>query len=190
MTDLFAATPLAGTAEGQGFWKRSGDAGGSAALFMDPDNMGGPFFDRVHVGGEGGIASRVRNFLGELMPAQRTVVAEAIGSVIDCGTIGISGRYGGELWLRGAEMSAWRVAPTSRRKADVRNVHSGSHGGSPNGIEKQGRAFGRGESCGCRHAADHCSGTWAPAARSSGAVVFTMDSGRCRHSSRASNSGG
>ncbi|MFF3879398.1 hypothetical protein [Streptomyces sp. NPDC001978] len=119
LIDLFAALPLPGTAVGQSFWKRIGDAGGSAAMTIDPANMGGPFFDRIHDGNEGGIASRVLSFLEELTPSQRTAVAEVIGSVLDYGTIGVSGRYGGELWLRDAEMSAWRVALARRREFET-----------------------------------------------------------------------
>ena len=52
-------------------------------------------------------------------PTQRTDVAEVIGSALENGTIGVSGRYGGELWLRDAEMSAWRVAVASRREFET-----------------------------------------------------------------------
>ncbi|MEW2083936.1 hypothetical protein [Streptomyces sp. NPDC005283] len=116
LIDLFAALPLPGTAEGQGFWKRIRDVGGSAAMTIDPANMSGPFFGFLHDGNEGGIASRVLSFLEELTPSQRTALAEVIGSALDNGTIGVSGRYGGELWLRDAEMSSWRVALASRRQ--------------------------------------------------------------------------
>ncbi len=119
LIDLFAALPLPGTPEGEGFWKRIGDAGDDAALNIDPANMGGPFFDRIHGGNERGIAYRVLSFLEELTPSQRTAIAEVIGSVLDNGTIGVSGRYGGELWLRDAEMSAWRVALASRREFET-----------------------------------------------------------------------
>ncbi|WP_328639802.1 hypothetical protein [Streptomyces canus] len=119
LIDLFAALPLPGTTEGKDFWERIRDTGGSAAWNIHPANMGGPFFDRIHDGNESGIASRVLSFLEELTPAQRTAVAEAIGSVLDNGTIGVSGRYGGEMWLRDAEMSAWRVALASRRELET-----------------------------------------------------------------------
>lgn len=119
LIDLFAALPLPGTLEGQDFWKRIGDAGGEAALNIDPANMGGPFFDRIRDGNEGGIASRVLFFLKELSPSQRNDVAEVIGSVLEPGTIGVNGRYGGELWLRDAELSAWRVALASRREFET-----------------------------------------------------------------------
>ncbi|WP_328962377.1 hypothetical protein [Streptomyces virginiae] len=119
LIDLFAALPLPGTAEGQGFWKRIRDAGGHAAWNIIPANMGGPFFDRIRDGNEGGIASRVLHFLKELSPSQRNDVAEVIGSALEAETIGVSGRYGGELWLRDAEMSAWRVALASRREFET-----------------------------------------------------------------------
>ncbi|MER5952368.1 hypothetical protein [Streptomyces sp. NPDC001893] len=119
LIDLFAALPLPGTTEGKSFWERIRDAGGSAAWNIHPANMGGPFFERVHDGNEGGIAYRVLSFLEELTPSQRTDVAEVIGSALDNGTIGISGRYGGELWLRDAEISAWRVGLASRRQFET-----------------------------------------------------------------------
>ncbi|MFI5701720.1 hypothetical protein ACIA78_16950 [Streptomyces xanthochromogenes] len=119
LIDLFAALPLPGTTEGKHFWNLIRDAGGSAAMDIHPANMGGPFFDRMHDGNEGGVASRVLSFLEELTPAQRADVAEAIGSVLDNGTIGVAGRYGGELWLRDAEMSAWRVALARRREFET-----------------------------------------------------------------------
>ncbi|MFI1173277.1 hypothetical protein [Streptomyces melanogenes] len=119
LIDLFAALPLPGTADGRSFWKRIRDAGGIAAMNIDPANMGGPFFDRIHNGNESGIASRILSFLGELAPSQRTAVAEVIGSALDRRTIGVGGSYGGELWLRDAEMSAWRVALASRREFET-----------------------------------------------------------------------
>lgn len=118
LIDLFAALPLPGTTEGASFWQRIGEAGGYAAMNIVPANMGGPFFDRMR-NNEGGIASRVLSFLEELTPSQRTEVAEIIGSALDHGTIGVSGRYGGELWLRDAEMSAWRVSLASRREFET-----------------------------------------------------------------------
>ncbi|WP_143681590.1 hypothetical protein [Actinacidiphila glaucinigra] len=119
LIDLFAALPLPGTAEGQGFWARIRDAGGSAALSIDPANMGGPFFDRVRDGNESGIAFRILSFLEKLSSDQRDATADVIGSVLDRGTIGVSGRYGGELWLRDAEMSAWRVVLAGRREFET-----------------------------------------------------------------------
>ncbi|MCX5226811.1 hypothetical protein [Streptomyces sp. NBC_00233] len=116
LIDLFAALPLPGSTEGKGFWERIRDAGDSAAWNILPANMGGPFFDRIREDNEAGIAFRVLSFLEELTPAQRTKVAEVIGSALDGGA---SGRYGGELWLRDAEMSAWRVALASRRESET-----------------------------------------------------------------------
>jgi hypothetical protein len=119
LIDLFAALPLPGSEQGRSFWKRVSDAGGSAALNIDPANMGGPFFDRIKDGNEGGIASRVLSFLEEMTPSQRTAVAELIGAALDHSTVGVGGRYGGELWLRDAEMSAWRVALAARREFET-----------------------------------------------------------------------
>ncbi|MCX4726976.1 hypothetical protein [Streptomyces sp. NBC_01306] len=119
LIDLFAALPLPGTPDGSAFWRRILDAADEAAWNIVPANMGGPFFDRIHEGNEGGIASRVLSFLEELTPSQRADVAEVIGSSLDKSTVGVSGRYGGELWLRDAEMSAWRVALASRREFEA-----------------------------------------------------------------------
>ena len=119
LIDLFAALPLPGSDEGKDFWERIRDAGGSAVWNIIPANMGGPFFDRLQEGNESGVAYRVLSFLEELAPSQRTAVAEVIGSALDHGTIGVSGRYGGELWLRDAEMSAWRVALAGRREFET-----------------------------------------------------------------------
>ncbi|MFZ3568172.1 hypothetical protein ACOKM5_14575 [Streptomyces sp. BH097] len=119
LIDLFAALPLPGTTEGIAFWKSIRDAGGSAAWNIIPANIGGPFFDRTQNGNEGGIASRVLTFLEELTPSQRTDVAEVIGTALGGTPVGVSGRYGGELWLRDAEMSAWRVALAGRREFET-----------------------------------------------------------------------
>ncbi|MFF1258991.1 MULTISPECIES: hypothetical protein [unclassified Streptomyces] len=119
LIDLFAALPLPGSTEGKAFWDRVREAGGSASWNIIPANMGGPFFGRVQNGNEAGIASRVLSFLAELTPSQRTAMAEVVGSVLDDGTIGVSGRYGGELWLRDVEMSAWHVALASRREFET-----------------------------------------------------------------------
>lgn len=125
LIDLFAALPLPGTEEGRSFWDRLGDAGGSAALDIDPANMGGPFFDRARTGSEGAIASRLLSFLEELTSSQRVAVAEVIGSVLDVGTIGVGGVYAGELWLRDAEMSAWRVVLAGRRQFETAEDRDG-----------------------------------------------------------------
>ncbi|WP_405606439.1 hypothetical protein [Streptomyces sp. NBC_00076] len=57
--------------EGDEFWGALGDAGGDAALYIDPGNMGGPSFDRLAGGNEAGIADRVLSFLAELDDQQR-----------------------------------------------------------------------------------------------------------------------
>lgn len=119
LIDLFAALPLPGTEEGQSFWKRVRAAGGGAAMYIDPANMGGPFFGYLRDGNEGGVASRVLSFLQELSPSQRAAVAEEVGSALDNDTVGVSGRYGGELWLRDAEITAWRVVLASRRQFET-----------------------------------------------------------------------
>ncbi|MGW8542221.1 hypothetical protein ACWGM4_17155 [Streptomyces albidoflavus] len=119
LIDLFAALPLPGTKDGEIFWERIVDVADSAAYNIVPANMGGPFFDRIQEGDEAGIAYRVLSFLEELKPSQRADVAEAIGSALDTNTVGVDGRYAGELWLRDAEMSAWRVALAARREFET-----------------------------------------------------------------------
>ncbi|MFF4827093.1 hypothetical protein ACFY20_29530 [Streptomyces sp. NPDC001312] len=115
LVDLFAALPLPGTPEGREFWAALGRAGDNAALYIDPANAGGPFFDYLINGNEGGIAGRVLSFLGELDDRQRDAVAEVIGRALDHNTFVAGGRYLGKLWLRDAEISAWHVLLASRR---------------------------------------------------------------------------
>ncbi|MGW0886393.1 hypothetical protein [Streptomyces sp. NPDC002671] len=115
LVDLFAALPLPGTPEGDAFWGSLGDAGGDAALYIDPGNAGGPFFDRLVRGNEAGIADRVLSFLGELDNQQRDAVAEVIGDALAHDTLVAGGRYLGQLWLRDAETTAWHVLLARRR---------------------------------------------------------------------------
>ncbi|WP_199578034.1 hypothetical protein [Streptomyces sp. CRB46] len=115
LADLFAALPLPGTAEGDEFWGALGDAGGDAALYIDPGNMGGPSFDRL-VGENGaGIADRVLSFLAELDDQQRNAVTKVIGDALAQDTLVAGGRYLGQLWLRDAETTAWHVLLARRR---------------------------------------------------------------------------
>ncbi|MGI5513384.1 hypothetical protein [Streptomyces sp. CA-106131] len=129
LVDLFAALPLPGTPEGREFWDSLRDVGGEATWNIVPANAGGPFFDRVINGNEGGIAGRVLSFLEELDQQQRDAVAEVIGGALDHNTFGVGGRYLGKLWLRDAETAAWHVllasrqSPVaSRQSPDVRDV--------------------------------------------------------------------
>lgn len=112
---LFAALPLPGTPEGREFWRSLWDASGDAALNIDPANAGGPFFDRLINGNEGGIASRVLSFLEGLNDQQRDAAAELIGDALGKSAFGAGGRYLGKLWLRDAETTAWHVLLASRR---------------------------------------------------------------------------
>ncbi|MCX4231814.1 hypothetical protein [Streptomyces ortus] len=115
LANLFAALPLPGTPEGRDFWHALGQAGGDAALYIDPANAGGPFFDRLIEGNEAGITDRVLSFLGELSDQQREAVADVIGSALARGTFTqASPRYIGRLWLRDAETTAWHVLLASR----------------------------------------------------------------------------
>ncbi|MFH8470372.1 hypothetical protein [Streptomyces sp. NPDC017991] len=115
LADLFAALPLPGTPEGRDFWYALGQAGGDAALDIDPANAGGPFFDRLIESNEAGIADRVLSFLGELSDQQREAVAEVIGGALARDTFTqASPRYIGRLWLRDAESTAWHVLLASR----------------------------------------------------------------------------
>lgn len=115
LVDLFAALPLPGSPEGREFWDGLGRVAGDAALYIDPANAGGPFFNYLINGNEGGIAGRVLSFLGELDDHQRHAVAEVIGGALDHSTFAAGGRYLGKLWLRDAETTAWHVLLASRR---------------------------------------------------------------------------
>jgi hypothetical protein len=115
LVDLFAALPLPGTPQGREFWDSLRNAGGEATWNIIPANAGGPFFDRVINGNEGGIASRVLSFLEELDGQQRDAVADVIGGALGHHGFGVGGRYLGKLWLRDAETTAWHVMLASRR---------------------------------------------------------------------------
>lgn len=110
-----AALPLPGTPEGSEFWRSLWDAGGDAALNIDPASAGGPFFNYLINGNEGGIAGRVLCFLEELDDEQHDAVAEVIGAALRKSTFGPSGRHLGELWLRDVETTAWLVLLACRR---------------------------------------------------------------------------
>ncbi|MEU9397872.1 hypothetical protein AB0D86_48885 [Streptomyces sp. NPDC048324] len=115
LADLFAALPLPGTSEGDEFWDALRRVGGEAALYIDPANAGGPFFEYLINGNEGGIAGRVLSFLGQLDEQQRDAVTEVIGGALDHDTFVAGGRYLGKLWLRDTETAAWHVLLASRR---------------------------------------------------------------------------
>ncbi|MFJ5638460.1 hypothetical protein [Streptomyces sp. NPDC093223] len=115
LVDLFAALPLPDTSEGDEFWNALRRAGGDAALYIDPANAGGPFFEYLINGNEGGIAGRVLSFLGKLDSHQRDAVTQVIGDALDHDTFVAGGRYLGTLWLRDAETTAWHVLLASRR---------------------------------------------------------------------------
>ncbi|MEV8539513.1 hypothetical protein [Streptomyces sp. NPDC051572] len=112
LVDLFAALPLPGTPEGREFWASLGQAGGDAAMNIDPANAGGPFFDRLIDGNETGIAGRLLSFLEELNSDEHDAVADLIGGALDL--LG-GARYLGKLWLRDAETTAWHVLLARRR---------------------------------------------------------------------------
>ncbi|MEU9072379.1 hypothetical protein AB0D60_36520 [Streptomyces sp. NPDC048306] len=115
LIDLFAVLPLPGTPAGDKFWGALGNAGGDAALYIDPGNMGGPTFDRLARGNEAGIADRVLSFLSELDGRQREAVTKVIGDALAHDTLVAGGRYLGQLWLRDAETTAWHVLLAKRR---------------------------------------------------------------------------
>ncbi len=115
LADLFAVLPLPGTPEGDDFWGALEEAGGDAALYIDPGNMGGPSFDRLARGNEAGIADRVLSFLAELDDQQRDAVTKVIGNALAHDTLVAGGRYLGQLWLRDAETTAWHVLLARRR---------------------------------------------------------------------------
>ncbi|WP_327358496.1 hypothetical protein [Streptomyces sp. NBC_01304] len=113
LVDLFASLPLPGTPEGREFWHEMTLAGGQAAWNVVPANAGGPFFEYLINGNEGGIASRVLSFFSELDQRQREAVAELIGGALDNGMFSGSASYLGRLWLQDAETAAWHVALAS-----------------------------------------------------------------------------
>jgi len=115
LIDLFAALPLPGTPDGNAFWGALEEAGGTAALYIDPGNMGGSAFDRLARGNEAGIADRVLSFLAELDDQQRDAVTKVIGDALAHDTLVADGRYLGQLWLRDAETTAWHVLLAKRR---------------------------------------------------------------------------
>jgi hypothetical protein len=115
LIDLFAALPLPGTPDGDKFWAALENAGGNAALYIDPGNMGGPTFDRLVRGNEAGIADRVLSFLAELDDQQRDAVTKVIGDALAHDTLVAGTRYLGQLWLRDAETTAWHVLLAKRR---------------------------------------------------------------------------
>ncbi|MER5586544.1 hypothetical protein ABT090_33585 [Streptomyces asoensis] len=115
LADLFAALPLPGTPEGDEFWVAMLDAGGNAALYIDPGNMGGAFFERLVAANGAGIADRVLSLLAELDDQQRDAVAKVIGDALAHDTLIAGSRYLGQLWLRDAETTAWHVLLARRR---------------------------------------------------------------------------
>ncbi|MET8582583.1 hypothetical protein ABZX39_17105 [Streptomyces collinus] len=119
LVDLFAALPLPGTAGGDEFWASLGRVAGDAALYIDPANAGGPFFDRLLNGNEGGIAGRVLSFLEKLDDQQRDAVAEVVGTALARDAYVAGSSYLGKLWLRDAETCAWHVWLASRREHET-----------------------------------------------------------------------
>lgn len=119
LVDLFAVLPLPGTPEGREFWDSLRHAGGQATMNVDPANAGGPFFDYLINGNEGGIADRVLSFLEELDAQQRDAVAEVIGGALDQNVFVGGSRYHGNLWLRDAETTAWHVLLARRRRRET-----------------------------------------------------------------------
>jgi hypothetical protein len=115
LADLFAVLPLPGTPEGDEFWVAMEAAGGTAALYIDPGNMGGPSFERLVRGNQVGVADRVLSFLAEVDDQQRDAVAKVIGDALSHDTLIAGGRYLGRLWLRDAETTAWHVLLAGRR---------------------------------------------------------------------------
>ncbi|KUN25046.1 hypothetical protein AQJ23_16855 [Streptomyces antibioticus] len=95
--------------------------GGIAALYIDPGNMGGSYFERLARGSEAGIADRVLSFLAGLNDQQRDAVIKVIGDASAHDTLVARGRYLGQLWLRDAETSAWHVLLATRRPHKTEN---------------------------------------------------------------------
>ncbi|GHH88454.1 hypothetical protein GCM10018793_68160 [Streptomyces sulfonofaciens] len=119
LIDLFAALPLPGTLDGDEFWMALEKVGGTAALYIDPGNMDGPFFDRLARGDKAGIADRVLSFLAELDDQQRDAVTKVIGDALAHDTLIPGARYLGQLWLRDAETTAWHVLLAKRQQHEA-----------------------------------------------------------------------
>jgi hypothetical protein len=119
LLDLLAALPLPGTDEGQRFWGDLWFAVGSANANLLPANVG-PMVSRA-AQGEGGLADHIMAFIDEMSDKERAAAAEVIGKAIADTGIRSAQRIG-ELWLRDAEITAWRVllARRHQRSAEER----------------------------------------------------------------------
>jgi hypothetical protein len=105
LLDLLAALPLPGDGDG-GFWQELWTAAGSQNTNLHPTNVG-PMV-RFAAAGEGGLADHILSFINELNTDQRGDTARLIGSTLS-GIGSSTAERTGELWLRDAEITAWRV---------------------------------------------------------------------------------
>ena len=101
LLDLIAALPLPGE---DSFWTHLWQASGNAYLL--PVNVKHAVSQAAH--GESGLASHLLSFVAELNNDQRTAVARMIGDTLSDLAIE-DDQHIGELWLRDAQITAWRV---------------------------------------------------------------------------------
>lgn len=101
LLDLIAALPLPGD---DSFWTDLWHASGSSYLL--PTNIRHAVVRAAH--GESGLASFLMSFIADMNTEQRGAVAKLIGDTLADVAIEGAERIG-ELWLRDAESTAWRV---------------------------------------------------------------------------------
>ncbi|MGE5761771.1 MAG: hypothetical protein ACM37V_15550 [Gemmatimonadota bacterium] len=64
--------------------------------------------------GESGLADQVLSFISKLTPAQREAAAKVIGEVLP--GLWANAAQAGELWLRDAEITSWRIVFAAERR--------------------------------------------------------------------------
>ena len=116
LLDLIAALPLPDTDEGRGFWRDLWHAASTENAYLLPANVG-PLIGFAE-NGESGLAGQVLSFISELTPDQRKAATEVIGRELQ--GFGLTPRQAGELWLRDAEITSWRVQLASHRRFETR----------------------------------------------------------------------
>ena len=103
LLNLLAGLPLPGEDD---FWRNLRNAAGTQNTYLLPANV--KHMVSRAADGEGGLADHILCFINELSAEQRAEVAQVIGDTIS-GIGPGDARHTGELWLRDAEITAWRV---------------------------------------------------------------------------------